>query len=288
MLCLFSSVLLSQVTISPATFNVTDPITITVSFASATCNTMTANPAKVYMHAGIGTDTNAFGYNVIGNWGIDDGVGLMTNNGNGTWSITLTPSVYFNLNATQQANATKLGMVFRNATGSQTLKKPTSCGDFIFNVGFFQTTLVTPTENSVTIINSGGSRSVTATNTNGTANYNLKINGVSVDAVNNTSFYSYPNTNITQNQNCELEITQGASVQTKRFSVIINPGVIAAALPSGALEDGINYDPTDTSKATLVLTAPGKEFIYVAGSFNNWQPNSSYAMKKDPTTSNFG
>ena len=40
----------AQVTITPATFAVTDPITITVSFANATCNTMGANPAKVYMH----------------------------------------------------------------------------------------------------------------------------------------------------------------------------------------------------------------------------------------------
>ncbi len=286
-LCLFSSVLLSQVTISPATFNVTDPITITVSFASATCNTMTANPAKVYMHAGIGTDANAFLYNVVGNWGLDDSVGLMTNNGNGTWSITLTPSVYFNLTATQQANATKLGMVFRNAAGSQTLKKPTTCGDFIFNVGYFQTTLITPAENSVSIINSLGSRSVQATNINGTANYNLKANGVSIHTSNNTSFYSYTDSNITQNRNYELEITQGASVQTKKFSVIVNPGTISEAFPSSTLEDGINYNPNDTSKATLVLTAPGKEFIYVAGSFNNWQPSLSFAMKKDPTTSKF-
>src|SRR5215217_3888279 len=100
----------SQVTINPSTFDVNQSITITVSFASATCNTMGTNPTKVYMHAGIGDDTNAFGYSVVGNWGLDNGVGLMTNNGNGTWSITLTPSAYFSLNATQQANATKMGM----------------------------------------------------------------------------------------------------------------------------------------------------------------------------------
>ena len=124
-----------QVTITPATFNVTDPITITVSFASATCNSMGANPVKVYMHAGIGNETNAFGYSVVGNWGTDDEVGAMNNNGNGTWSKTITPSTYFGLNATQQANASKMGMVFRNPTGTQTLKLAPSCGDFIFNVG---------------------------------------------------------------------------------------------------------------------------------------------------------
>ncbi|WP_309641785.1 alpha-amylase family glycosyl hydrolase [Flavobacterium sp.] len=287
LICLFSATLFSQVTISPATFNVTDQITITVSFASATCNTMGTAPVKVYMHAGIGNDTNAFGYSVVGNWGTDDGVGLMTNNGNGTWSTTITPSTYFNIDATQQANATKLGMVFRNAAGTQTLKKPTACSDFIFNVGYYQTTLISPTVNSTTIISSGGSRAVQASNTNGIAAYNLKANGVSINSVPSTTFYTFTHTGITQNQNYDLEITQGASTQVKKFYVIVDPGVISEALPSSTLEDGINYNASDATKATLVLTAPGKDFVYVAGSFNNWQPDSSYAMKKDPATSKF-
>ncbi len=284
--CLITSfVFAQQVTISPATFNVTDQITITVSFASSTCNTMTSNPAKVYIHSGIGPSSNAW-TTVVGNWGLDDGVGLMTNNGNGTWSITMTPSVYFNLNATQQSNATKMGMVFRNATGTQTLKLAPSCGDFFFNVGYFQTTLITPAENSSTLIASGGSRSISASNTNGNANYNLKANGVSIDAVSNVASYTFNHTNITSNQNYELVITQGTSSQTKKFSVIVTPPTVSEALPSGKL-DGINYDATDATKAILVLDAPGKDYVYVAGSFNNWQPDSSYAMKKDVSSSRF-
>jgi hypothetical protein len=40
-------------------------------------------------------------------------------------------------------------------------------------------------------------------------------------------------------------------------------------MPTGLL-DGINYNTADASKATLVLDAPLKDFIYVAGSFNDW------------------
>jgi 1,4-alpha-glucan branching enzyme len=284
--CLFTSfVFAQQVTISPATFNVTDPITITVSFASTTCNTMGANPAKVYIHSGIGTTANPW-TTVVGNWGLDDGVGLMTNNGNGTWSITMTPSVYFNLNTTQQSSAARMGMVFRNATGSQTLKLAPSCGDFFFNVGYFQTTLVTPAENSNTIIAYGGSRSISATNTNGNATYTLKANGVNIDAVSNVSSYTFNHTSITSNQNYELVITQGTSTQTKKFSVIVTPTTVSQAIPSGKL-DGINYDATDPTRAVLVLDAPGKDYVYVAGSFNNWQPDTSYAMKKDVSSSKF-
>jgi len=284
--CLITSfVFAQQVTISPATFNVTDQITITVSFASSTCNTMGSNPAKVYIHSGIGPSSNAW-TTVVGNWGLDNGVGLMTNNGNGTWSITMTPSVYFNLNATQQASAAKMGMVFRNATGTQTLKLAPSCGDFFFNVGYFQTSLIAPAENSATLIAAGGSRSVTASNTNGNANYNLKANGVTIDAVSDVAAYTYNHTNITSNQNYELVITQGTSTQTKKFSVIVTPPTVSEAIPSGK-QDGINYDAADPTKAILVLDAPGKDYVYVAGSFNNWQPDSNYAMKKDVSSSKF-
>ena len=284
-LALFATAGFSQVTITPAIFNATDQITITASFGSATCNTMGTAPTAVYMHAGIGTDANAFGYSVVGNWGADDGVGAMTNNGDGTWSKTIVPSTYFGLNATQTANATKLGLVVRNANGSQTLKKAPSCGDFIFNVGNFQSTLITPGLNSATIINSGGSLNIQASNTNGSANYNLKANGISLNFSAGTAF-AFTHSNITTNQNYELEITQGASVQVKKFSVIVNPGVIAEALPSG-LREGINYNATDATKATLVLDAPLKDFVYVAGSFNNWQPNLAHAMKKDPSSTKF-
>ena len=72
----------AQVTITPSSFNVTDQITITVSTAAQTCNLVGTSSTKVYMHAGIGDDSNAFGFGVVGNWGQDDSVGLMTNNGN--------------------------------------------------------------------------------------------------------------------------------------------------------------------------------------------------------------
>ena len=123
----------AQVTFDVSAIEVDKPVTITVDINSTAtnCNGL-SNPAKVYMHAGIGNKANAFGFNVIGNWGQDDGVGLMTNNGNGTYSITITPQTYFNLSPIQIQTAAQMGMVFRNATGSQTLKLAPSCGDFFF------------------------------------------------------------------------------------------------------------------------------------------------------------
>ncbi|MCK5679001.1 MAG: hypothetical protein KAH72_11075, partial [Flavobacteriaceae bacterium] len=60
----------SQVTISPTPFEVNQSITITVDANSnaTDCNGF-SNPAKVYMHSGIGDDSDAWGFNVVGNWG---------------------------------------------------------------------------------------------------------------------------------------------------------------------------------------------------------------------------
>lgn len=274
-----------QITVSPSVFQVNEPITITASFTSSTCNTMGTNPTKVYMHAGIGTDASPW-QATKGNWGADDGVGLMTKNANGTWSITITPSVYFGLTATQQTAATKMGIVFRNANGSQTLKLAPSCSDFFLNVGAFQVTLTSPAENSTTIINSGSNFNITATNTGGAGSYTLKANGTTINTNASTSSYSYTHTNITGNQSYELIATQGATTVSKKFAVVVNPNTISEAMPAG-LVDGINYNASDVTKATLVLDAPLKDFVYVAGSFNNWQPTSAYAMKKDPSSGKF-
>ncbi|MBN8566908.1 MAG: T9SS type A sorting domain-containing protein [Flavobacteriales bacterium] len=274
----------THVTVSPYPFEINQQITITVNLSQPQCNTISTNTPKVYMHAGIGTDANPWTV-VKGNWGQDDGIGQMTNTG-GSFSITLTPSVYFNLTPEQITSSTKMGMVFRNATGNQELKRPTACSDFFIDVGTFQVNLTAPLNNSTTIINSGGNLQVTATNTSGAASYTLKANGNIINSNSSTSSYSFNHTNITSNQFYDLEVVKGTTTIVRNFTVLTNPGNVNQAIPAG-LEDGINYNPSDPTKATLKLNAPGKDFVYVAGSFNNWQPNGNYAMKRDPSTNIF-
>ncbi|MDG1714842.1 alpha-amylase family glycosyl hydrolase [Lacinutrix sp.] len=272
----------AQVTTNPSTIEVNQSLVITVDInSSATdCNGFNS-PTKVYMHSGIGDDSDAWGFNVVGNWGQDDGVGEMSNNGNGTWSITITPQTYYSLNATQASNATKMGMVFRNEDGSQELKA-NGCADFFLNVGAFQVTMINPENNGTVVVNSGANTQILAQNTNGNATYVFKANGATINTQ-TTTFYSYFYTNITENKNCELIVTQGSSSITKYFTILVNE-TQNEAIPSN-LENGINY--TSNTTATLVLDAPNKDFVYVAGSFNNWNPDASYAMKKDTASDKF-
>lgn len=270
-----------QVTIVPNPFEVNQSITITVDTNSTdTDSNGFSNPNKVYIHSGVGPEADPWTY-VIGNWGQDDGVGEMTNNGDGTWSITLTPETYYSLTSGQADTITKMGMVFRNEDGSQELKNNGGT-DFFFDVGSFQVNLTSPLVNSTTILSSGANLTIEATNTGGTADYVLKANSVVINSQNNISSYSYTHTNINSNQNYELEVTQSSTIITKSFDVIIDPGTVYDVMPMGYSE-GINYHEGDPTKVTLVLDATGKDFVYVAGSFNNWQPDSNAFMKRDPT-----
>ena len=90
---------------------------------------------------------------------------------------------------------------------------------------------------------------------------------------------------MTENQYCELVLTQGGSSITKTFIIVVN-GTTNADVPVGMI-DGINYHGGDNTKATLVLDVPNKDFVYVAGSFNNWEPTSTHAMKQENGTSLF-
>ena len=239
---------------------------------------LAAYTGTIYAHTGVTLNGTAWS-NVLGSWGNNTTQPALTLVSGNIYKLVLTPTILSYYNVTSGV-VSKINMVFRSDTGApQTV-------DLELNVGAFQSTLVQPTTNSTTVINSGGSLSIAANNTGGNASYNLKANGVSINTVASAASYSYTHSNITTNQNYELVISLGGATQSKFFNIMVNPVTVNQALPSNTLVDGINYN-SDTSKATLVLDAPGKDFVYVAGSFNNYQPTSNYAMKKDPTSGKF-
>ena len=284
----------SQVSINVSAIEIDQPVTFTVDITSTAtnCNGFN-NPTKVYMHAGIGDKNNAFAYDVVGNWGQDDGIGEMTNNNDGTFSITITPQSYFSLTQTEIENAAQIGMVFRNENGSQEFKD-NGCADFIFPIGAVQLNLLAPTEDLV-VINSGDNL-VTSTTISfqGTTTVQGQIEVFYNNVSQGTANCGFPNCNFTINnitESGEVKIVgnppspnQAQSGEIK-FNVVVAPTVTQETIPAG-LKDGVNYT-NDATKAFLVLTAPNKEFIQVAGSFNNYSPTSNHVMKQDPTSGKF-
>ena len=88
----------------------------------------------------------------------------MTDNGDGTWSITIVPEDYFSISSSEAASATKMGLVFRNEDGSQELKDD-GCSDFFLNIGAFQVELINPDDSGVIILGNNQGTQIIAQNT---------------------------------------------------------------------------------------------------------------------------
>jgi 1,4-alpha-glucan branching enzyme len=268
------------------TFEGTDALTITVNGSSINEASwgVTNNQLYAWVWA---LDSANVNINFTGNgtWANSSTSQLMTYNaGTDTYSFTYSPSVFTFYGSTQVA---KVGFLIKAKDGSGDKKSQ----DIVLNVGSFQVTLL----NNIT---AGGTQlcttsyNVAARHTGGNANYVLKRNGATINTQNNLAAssgspsYSFSDSGVQDFNNYVLEVTQNGVTKSYPFSAIRTKTPVSEAMSSG-LVDGINYEPSDPTMATLVLNAPFKDFIYVAGSFNNWQPTADYLMKKDPTSGKF-
>ncbi len=267
----------ADIIVTPYPFGINDEITITIKSKNS-CNDLSAE--KMYIHSGIGTETAPWTY-VVGNWGQDDGVGLMTNNGDGTHSIKLTPKTYYSIPDDQDDAIKKMGMVFRNADGSKKYKYSVNntCTDvdYFVSVGAFQLTLVSPVvaDGGIVQMNSGDNLNIHATSSE-TADFTIKEGTIEVAtaaAVKEIDF----NKTLSATNTYTVTADNGNEIKSISFTVIVSPDPAVAELPAG-IRDGINYYPDDDTKVTLVLHAPNKSFVYVKGDFNNWQLNDDYLM----------
>ena len=269
---LFSCMSFAQVTTSPTTVLAEQAATITFNKTGTELATYTG-----IIYAYIGVTVNGVRFqNIKGSTDFASPlhpqltqVGTSSN-----YTLTISPDLFTYFGVPTTSAITEICVVFRSADATKQSRP-----DIFIPVGAFQYNLTSPLANSSNIITNGSNVVVTANNTNGSASYNLLANGISINTA-TTASYSFTDTTVTTNKNYELRITQGITTFTVKFSVVINPGSNPGALPAG-LKDGINYNASDPTRATLVLNAPTKSFVYVAGNFNNWQPSSLYNMKKD-------
>ncbi|MBU2939106.1 T9SS type A sorting domain-containing protein [Lacinutrix sp. C3R15] len=231
----------------------------------------------IYAHTGVTIDDSTDWQNVIGSWGDNASQPALTLVSGNIYKLDLTTTIRNFYSYSDSGTITAINIVLRSDDGTQ------QTTDLSIEVGSFQVTMINPSDsNSTIVVNSGANTQILAQNTNGNADYELKANGTTINT-STTSFYNYFISNITENLNCELIVTQGSATVSKYFSILVN-NTQNQAIPSG-LENGINY--TSNTTATLVLEAPNKDFVYVAGSFNDWNPDASYAMKKDTASDKF-
>lgn len=261
--------------VSPIPFEDNENITITIQGSSVNEASwgVTGNALYIWAWSYDNNLGNLQDCPTNGTWSSSNETNRFTyNGGTDTYTLSFVPTTFFS-----RTGIGRIGFLIKAKDGTGDKKSQ----DILQDVGVFQLALNSPTNNT-TILTSGSNLSITATNTGGNANYVLKANDAIINSQSNISSYSYNDVNITTNKNYSLEATLNGITKIKTFSVLIDPATSFAIMPQTYL-DGITYDDTDPTKATLVLYAPGKDFVYVAGSFNNWQPDANYAMKRDPT-----
>lgn len=279
---LFSVAIYSQqqtitYSVSPTVFEENEPVTITINGNSINEATwgVTGNALYLWSWSYDLNLSNLDDCPTNGAWENSNEANLLAyNSDTDTYSITFIPTTFYN-----RTNIGRLGFLVKAKDGTGNKKSQ----DVLVDVGSFRVTMGSPAQSSTTILTSGGNLPVSATNIGGNATYVLKANGTTINTQSNIASYSYTHTNITENQNYKLEVTLNGDTITKEFSVLIDPGSNIGIMPTN-YQDGITY--LSNTEAVLVLYATGKDFVYLAGSFNNWQPTSAYAMKKDPTRNN--
>ena len=147
----FSQVQTVNFSANPRTFEEDEQITITVS----NINTSSWGVSDIYLWAWSydSNDTNEMDSPNNGSWTSSDEAQKLTNNGDGTYSITLTPATFFN-----RTGLGRIGMLVKAKDGTGDKKSQ----DKLFEVGKFQLTLTAPST-SPTILNSGETLNIAAT-----------------------------------------------------------------------------------------------------------------------------
>lgn len=261
------------VTVAPASFEEDDQITITVSDFDPQAEW---DVTDIYLWAWYFDADSDFAGNAAdtgSDFGNSPETAKFIDNGDGTFTYTFTPATFYDA-----TGITQIGFLIKSQDGvNQT-------GDNLYEVGGYQLSRTSPVQDA-TVVDAGTPVTILAT-ASVSSSFTLTANGVLLDdSTTGATEYEF-NYTVDESTRFVLEATDGSESRNNEFTVAITPTVTEEALPEGLL-DGINLDQSDDAKATLVLYAPGKDFVHVIGDFNDWQIDDSYLMKKDSSQDRF-
>ena len=191
-----------QVTFSvtPSTFNEDDEITITVS--DINLGIWGVSDIYLWTWSFDSNGENSMDSPTNGSWTHSDEAQKLTNNGNGTYSFTFTPTTLYN-----RTGIGSIGMLVKAKDGTGDKKSQ----DKVYQVGTFQLTLNTP-NSSTTVVDVGELYSINAT-TSLPANFILKENSTIIDEQTALTDYNYQLT-LNSNRSFILEATNNGETKS--------------------------------------------------------------------------
>lgn len=277
----------AQVTASPAAFTADTPVTLTydATQGNAALNNFAGD---VYIWTGVVTSSaTGTGWTFVKSptFSQADPAAKMTRSTTNPnlYTITFTPRTFYAVPGGTPIY--RLGMIFKDAAGT-TVGRSAAGGDIFVDVAqdAFNLRFTSPSGAAPYYFAQNTATNVTVT-TNSAATITLFLNDVQVAQQANTTSLTAPIT-LTSPAAGTLKATatDGTNTATIQAAVQSYPAVTVAAVPAGASVDGITYLNGGTS-AILTLTAPRKQFVYVVGDFNNWQPTAASFMKRTTASS---
>ncbi len=264
--CQFS---FAQVTTVP-TFPIgTEPISIT--FNSSEDNKLGYFTNELYAHTGVLIEGNSEWQHVIGSWGNNTTQPRLTNLGNGIYELEIIPNINSYYSVENYESVIQLAFVFRSSDGSQQtndLFVDIYENEFVINISSHidQQMIVLSEETTISAICSSDASLI------------LKINETTLIEDSGTEVSVNHTFNESGWQWLISEATFEGQLAYDSVQVYVTEEQITETKPI-SYKQGINYLSDDS--VALVLWAPEKNYVYVIGDFNNWQPNSNYQMKKD-------
>jgi len=280
----------------PVENNAAQVLVITVDATKGNQGLLNYTPATdVYVHIGVITNLSTSPTNWLHSqftWGTTPAAGQCVYLGSNKWKYTINGSLrtFFGLTDASE-HILKIAILFRNGSGSQAQRNADQSDMYVpvydnsilavrFTAPPMQPFYVPQPEPINTAV---GNTMNFATLANQSSNMQLYLNGTVIQAANNvTTISATPTLTQSGNNIAIAEATVGTTVKRDTIQFFVSPGIITAPLPAG-VRDGINY-PTDNTKATLVLYAPGKARVSVIGDLpgSNWVEQSQYIMNKTP------
>lgn len=259
----------SQITTNPELPVANESVTIT--FNSSESAGLGYYTGDLYAHTGVIIQDSTGWQHVIGDWGVNSEQPKLTHVGEGIYELEITPDINSFYSVKEGEKVLQMAFVFRTADANN------QTADLFVEV--YEEGLVVditePAEDEIfpknEAVNISAVSGVEST-------LKIYIDNILLDETTGTAISTSYSFTESGSYYIIAEATADEETVLDSTKIYIREETIAESKPK-IYRKGINY-ANDTS-AALVLWAPLKEFVFVLGDFNNWEPTEGYQMKKD-------
>lgn len=240
----------------------------------------------IYAHTGLITENSSSGSDwkyVIAGWNENLPKAKLTKISTDYYSLEITPSIIDFYSIPETETIHQMAFVFRSEDGSL-VGRSNEGGDIFVNVYYPNADIVFTSPDSTNIFTEGDDVEINAVALFANE-MQLYVNDTLFQTANSNQIsYTYQAT-LPGKNTIKITATDGTDFIEDSISFFVRGETQIADLPSANFVDGINY--IDDNTVTLVLYAPEKEFVFIKGSFNNWQLTLENQLLKTPDNNRY-